>query len=127
MAHTLDWLAVFILAFMAVLAAIGSAWPPDSAALATGLIDRYGPGGGFAIVAGLVLLTLTSVPALSWLVLRLLFVGQYRLVKAGSLLLCGIGVFVLTRTGATALPFLPLFEVAVLLLFVTTRSGPASD
>jgi hypothetical protein len=45
---------------------------------------------------------------------------QHRVIKAGSLLLCGIGIFVLTSTSITGLPLLPLFDVVVLLLFLTT-------
>jgi hypothetical protein len=117
MAHRLDWLAVFIIAFGVAFRAIVSLWSPDGAAFAAGMIATYGLGGSLAIVVGFVLFTALGWPALGWLIGRLLFSGQYRLIKAGCLLLCGIGVFALTRAG---LPFLPMFDVVVLVLFITT-------
>jgi hypothetical protein len=124
-AHRLDWLAVFVLAFTVGGAAIDGLLrlpPPDGQALATSLfaahpdfLERFALVFGLFLLALLLALLLTLAPV--WLVLRLLLVGQYRLVKAGSLLVCGIGVFVLSWTGV---PFLPLFEALVLLLFLTT-------
>jgi hypothetical protein len=121
-AHRLDWLAVFILAFTVILEVLTGLFPVDKDAFAAGLIASYGLGGSFLTAFGLLLATLLLalawLLALGWLVLRLLFVGQYRLVKAGCLLLCGVGLFVLSLTGP---PFLSTFNVLVLLLFLTTR------
>jgi hypothetical protein len=130
-AHRLDWLAVFVLAFEVGGAAIDGLLrlpPPDGQALATAFfaahtdfLERLALVAGLFLVMLLLALLLTLAPA--WVVLRLLLVGRYRLVKAGCLLLCAIGLFVVTRTG---LPFVPLFEVVLLVLFLTTFEWQAT-
>jgi hypothetical protein len=115
LARNLDWLAVFITAFMA----IGNLLPMDPDALRAFTTGLTGLGLGDMVVLGLLLvpLVLASYPALGWLCLRLVSVGQYRVIKAGCLLLCGLGAFVLAQTGV---PFLGVFDAVVLLLFLTT-------
>jgi len=125
-AHRLDWLAVFVLAFEVGGAAIDGLLRPDGQALGQALatalfaahpnfLERLALVVGLWLLVLLLALLLTLAPV--WVVLRLLLMGRYRVVKAGCLLLCAIGLFVVTRTG---LPFLPLFEALVLLLSLTT-------
>jgi hypothetical protein len=120
MAARLDWLAVGSLAFTLILGAIWRLARPDGWAITEGLIAVYGWNGGLAVGAGLALASLAALPAMVWLVGRLVFAGPYRLVAAICLVVAALTIPLLEHTSAPALPSMELFMVVVLALFVTT-------
>jgi len=124
MAQRLDWLAVFSLAFTLAVAAIGQATSlPDVQALRAANCDAGCALSLLPFALGVVLLTLISLPALVWLALRFVFIGQYRAVKAASLLLCGIACSAVVPANL----FLPIVMVIVLLLFLTMSKWQAIE